>query len=154
MQLRTLVKTLLVNYFISVLDVHINKLGGLILCTGHKCWLHIFDETRYFGVIQIIIFFWLIAIFLAKSYFFCYLERHAKIQNRRQTHSRRKVSGRKEKEKRRIMPSLESSQCAASHQHRKLYRVWGKKPYLLIGMHKASFGASQKPGPYQVGPSI
>ena len=38
-------------------------------------------------------------IFLAKTYFFCYLERHAKIQNRRQTPSGRKVSGRKEKER-------------------------------------------------------
>ena len=36
--------------------------------------------------------------YLAKSYFFCYLERHAKIQNRRQTPSGRKE--RKEKEER------------------------------------------------------
>ena len=35
--------------------------------------------------------------FLAKSYFFCYLERHAKIQNRKQTPSGRKVRGRKKK---------------------------------------------------------
>ena len=33
--------------------------------------------------------------------FFCDLERHAKIQNRRQTHSGRKISGRKEKEEER-----------------------------------------------------
>ena len=37
---------------------------------------------------------------LAKSYFFCYLQNHAQIQNRRQTPSGRKVSGRmKEKER-------------------------------------------------------
>ena len=35
----------------------------------------------------------------AKSYYFCDLERHAKIQNRRQTPSVRKVRGRKEKKK-------------------------------------------------------
>ena len=36
---------------------------------------------------------------VAKYYFLCYLERHAKIQTRRQTPSGRKVSGRKKKEK-------------------------------------------------------
>ena len=33
------------------------------------------------------------------SYFLCYIERQAKIQNRRQTPSGRKVSGRKERER-------------------------------------------------------
>ena len=38
--------------------------------------------------------------FWTNSLFCCYLERNAKIQNRRQTPSGRKVSGRKEKERR------------------------------------------------------
>ena len=46
--------------------------------------------------------------------FFCYLERHAKIQNRRQSPSGRKVSGSKEEERRRIMPSIVANTYASA----------------------------------------
>ena len=52
-----------------------------------------------FLAVEIIPSVWYKTFFVAKSYFFCYLERNAKIQNRRQISSGRKVSGRKEKER-------------------------------------------------------
>ena len=55
-------------------------------------------------------FFWLNLIF------FCDLERHAQIQNRRQTPSGRKVCGRKE-ERRRIMPSLVATTSSLARTH-------------------------------------
>ena len=61
--------------------------------------------------------------FVAKSYFLRYLERHAKIQNRRQTPFGRKVNGRKERRKkerrrkRRIMPSVVATTSAFTQTH-------------------------------------
>ena len=52
---------------------------------------------------------------LAKSYFFCYLERHAKIQNHRQTPFGRRVSGRKkERKKKNKIPSLMATTSASA----------------------------------------
>ena len=51
----------------------------------------------------------------AKSYSFCFLERHAHIKNRGQTPSGREVSGRKEKEKRRIIANLVATTSASAH---------------------------------------
>ena len=75
----------------------------------------------------------------AQSYFFCFLERHAKIEKRRQTPFCRKVSGRKKKERkerkrRKIMPSLVGTTSASARKPSCAHTLLGPKTVAVIDL--------------------